>query len=512
MKPKYKYLTCSLLLSTLLYGTACHKFLDQDPISTPTDQTSWKTDADANSQVAGCYSLIRSAFDASCSFYAYGDLPTDEWSVIQEGNFNAIYQVDWAISEPTSNSSVPQFKLRVWTPFYSSIQQSNRCLHFLNLMSDASFTGSSASDQQAERNKYLAEARFCRAFNYFYMARVWGDVPLDTSYQADISGVTSDPRVAQENVLQCAISDLNWAKNWLNYRDTYSTDRVVRADKGTCFALLAHIYAWKGSYDSCRMACDSVIQKGGYQLVGLDASSSYTDIYKGKSVESIFELAQNSSTEALSAASDGSIAHWTLAAPYFPTVTVPLWETNATLLAKLYGDTTDKRYKSTIAYVTSGSSNYYFCTKYNNISSVEANSVIYYISQNNINIFRLADIYLLRAEANAASLTPNIPAVLSDINVIRARAGIKNVVADSIPNRTVLIDSVTAERGREMFEEGSRYYDLVRNTRLTGEIRFPYINITDFQNGKYYWPIDPSLMLTNAGLQQTSYWRQLLEQ
>ncbi|HWK04871.1 MAG TPA: RagB/SusD family nutrient uptake outer membrane protein [Puia sp.] len=509
MKLKNKYINSSLLLVTLLYSTACHKFLDQNPISTLSDQTSWKTDADANSQVAGCYSLIRSAFNNACSYYSYGDLPTDLWSSINTGDYGNIYQVNWAISIPSVNTYDPKLKLRLWTPFYSSIQQSNRCLHFLNQMSDADFTGSSSSDQEARRNKYLAEAKFCRAFNYFYMARVWGDVPLDTSYQADVSSITIDPRVAQEKVLQSAISDLNWAKNWLSYRDRNSTDRVVRADKGTVFALLAHIYAWRGSYDSCRIACDSVIQQGGYGLV---AGSSYSSIYKGQSIEGIFEVAQNTSTEALSAQSDASIVRWTMAAPYLPTIAIPIWQTSGNVLSKLYSDTTDKRYTSSFAYVTSGSTNYYFCTKYSNISSETANGVTYYLSANNINVFRLADIYLLRAEANAASPVPDYASAVADINIVRERAGIADLQLSNIPGRIALINAVTDERGRELWLEGSRYYDLVRNARLTLTSQLPYINISDFQKGKYYWPIDPSLMLTNSGLTQTPYWQQLLEQ
>ena len=506
MKLKYKCLGFSLLTVTLLYCSACHKFLDQEPVSTPADQTSWKTDDDANSQVVGCYSLIRPALNASINLYAYGDLPTDFWSIIGEGHYNNIYQVNWAVSIPASSSGLPELKLRVWTPFYSSVQQSNRCLHFLNLMPDAAFSGGSPSEQQVRRNKYLAEAKFCRAFNYFYMARVWGDVPLDTSYQTEISTITNDPRVAQEAVLQSAISDLKWARQWLSYRDKTSSDRVVRADKGAVFALLAHIYAWKGSYDSCRMACDSVIQHGGYDLV---AGSSYPDIYKGKSSEGIFEIAQSTSSEAVNALAN-SIAYFTLAAPYLPPISIPIWQMNTTALSKLFSDTTDKRFVNEFAYVNSGSTKYYFCKKYSNISTVSANNVTYYIMQNNMIIFRLADIYLLRAEANAAVPAPDYGAAVADMNEVRVRAGISALQTGDIVGRTALIDSVTAERGRELFLEGSRFYDLVRNERLTGGQKFPYISPDEFGRGKYYWPIDPTIMTTNAGLKQTPYWQQLL--
>ena len=508
MKLKNKYINYSLLAVAFLYCSACHKFLDQDPVSTLTDQTSWKTDDDANSQVAGCYSLIRSGFNAAVSYFTYGDLPTDYWSTVADPDYLSMYQTNWAISVSPANTYDPKLKLRVWTPFYASIQQSNRCLHFLNLMTDASFSGGSTSDKQARRNKYLAEAKFCRAFNYFYMARVWGDVPLDTSYQNDISSITNDPRVAQETILQTAISDLNYAKTWLSYRDGSSSDRVVRADKGAVFALLAHIYAWKGSYDSCRMACDSVIQQGGYTLV---AGSSYSDIYKGQSEEGIFEIAQSSPTEAMSAtAYSASIAYYTLATPFIPIISTPNWQLNASALNKLYQDTTDKRYVNEFTYVTSGSTKYYMCKKYSNISTVTTNGVNYYLSENNIPVFRLADIYLLRAEANAAIAAPDYTSVVADINTVRDRAGIVELQSGNIAGRTALIDSVTAERGRELFLEGSRFYDLVRNTRLTGVSQFPYISLSDFQKGKYYWPIDPTLMILNPALTQTPFWRQLL--
>lgn len=500
-------ITYILVLAVIVCSTACKKFLDQEPVSVVTDDTSWKTDDDANSQVAGCYSLIRSAFNSACSFYTYGDLPTDYWGDVANASYKSIYQVDWAISVSYAAKEDPKLKLRVWTPFYASVQQSNRCINFISKMADDAFAGNSVAEQQARRNKYLAEARFCRAFNYFYMARVWGDVPLDTSYQSDIAGITSDLRVDQESVLQCAISDLKYARQWLGYKDAASADRGVRADKGAAFTLLAHIYAWKGAYDSCRMACDSVIQLGGYSLV---SGSNYSDIYKGQSAEGIFEIPQSTTAEAINASEIGSVSRFTLATPYLPNQATPDWQINVNTLNQLYADTTDQRFVKGFTYVSSGSNKFYYCIKYSNISTVIANNVTYYIQKNNIPVFRLADVYLLRAEAKAAAAAPDYGAAIADLNIIRGRAGIKTLQTADIAGRAALIDSVTAERGREMFLEGSRYYDLVRNERLTGVSKFPFITHADFLKGKYYWPVDPSLMTVNAGLKQTSYWRQLL--
>ena len=519
-----------IITGVLISFSSCTKFLDQQPVSTASDQTTWQSDGDANASVAGCYSLIRAAFNASVSYYAYGDLPSDEFGAILDGDYQQIRNVSWAISVPGVNTYDPKLKLRIYTPFYSAIQQSNRCLHFLNRMPSSDFNGNSEQDQIARKNKYIAEAYFTRAFNYFYISRVWGDVPLDTSYQEDISTFQGIARTPQKEVLASCIADLNIAKKNLAWRDMSSSDRVVRADKGGVFALLAHIYAWKGQYDSCRMACDSVIDNGGYSLVD---KNNYSSIYKGQSVEGIFEIAQNSPQEALNSTFGGDIdpyhyknggtglGFFTLYAPILPGANpFPLWQIDTIAFNKLYSDSNDIRYKNEfvklVPDLTAPQSYYYACIKYSDLGTVNKNSVSYYYLQNNIIIFRLADIKLLRAEALSAQSSPDYTGALQDVNDIRARAGLTSI--SSVIGREALIDTITAERGRELFLEGHRYYDLVRNERLTGISNFidyannytTTISQSEFLAGKYYWPLDPSLFALNPLLTQTPFWAQLL--
>src|SRR6185503_14367677 len=113
----------------------------------------------------------------------------------------------------------------------------------------------------------------------------------------------------------------------------------VRADKGAVFALMAHIYAWKGNYDSCNMACDSVIGSHSYTLVD---GANYMDIYKGQSQESIFEISQNSQSESMRATDVYSLTGVLLAPPYINVGnTAPLWQINTGLTGYLYSDTND---------------------------------------------------------------------------------------------------------------------------------------------------------------------------
>ncbi|HVU54991.1 MAG TPA: RagB/SusD family nutrient uptake outer membrane protein [Puia sp.] len=498
-----KILSCLLLPVAL---ASCKKFLDQDPVSSASDETTWSSDADANSSVAACYSLVRSALDAACSQFSYGDLPTDEFGNVADADFLKIHNMQWDVSVVSYNAYDIKLKLRVWTPFYSAIAQSNRCLHFINQMPLDVFTGNDDATRLKRKNKLLGEAYFTRALAYFYMSRIWGDVPLVTEYADDISGDLGLPRSSQANVLQSCISDLGKARQYLDIKDNTSTDRVVRADKGAVFALLAHIYAWEGSYDSCKMACDSVIGTGSYSLV---SGSQYTSIYAGQSGEGIFEVAQNSSNEAMNAvASTASVAYYVLSTPYLPTRSTPNWQIGSGTLFKLYSDTAnDLRYKKEFYLLNSGSTKYYCCSKYSNITTISSNGSNFYILRNNIIVFRLADILLLKAEALAAGSLHDEAGALALVNSIRLRAGLTPLPAGLTGND--LLNAITNERGAELFLEGHRFYDLIRNERLTGGARIPGMTQTEFLAGKYYWPVDPSLFTLNPNLKQTPFWTSL---
>jgi hypothetical protein len=489
------------LTGVIALFTSCHKFLDQQPNSEATDQTTWKSDGDANASTAACYSLIRSAFNTAITYYSYGDLASDEFSDVigGDGSFKDIQDMNWGIGIPAANNYDPRLKLRLFTNFYTGIAQSNRCLHFINNMSVSLFNGNNTAEQQARRNHFLGEAYFTRAFNYFYIARVWGDAPLVTTYYEDNTTAPKLPRSPQSQVLNQCIDDLNQAKQYLDWRDNSSQDQVVRADKGAVFALMAHIYAWKGNYDSCNMACDSVIGSGSYSLVD---GANYMNIYKGQSQESIFELSQNSQSESMRATDAWSLTGVTLTPPYVNNnLSAPWWQISTGLFNYLYGDANDVRYQKAFVTLSNGAVE---CIKYTNILNINSNTA-YQVAMNNILVFRLADIELLKAEALAAKTAPDEGGALALVNDIRQRAGLTTPLTGLTGND--LLYAIADERGRELFLEGHRYYDLVRVERLTGDQQFPYMSTGEFQAGKYYWPIDPSLFLINSKLTQTEFWK-----
>ena len=500
MKKIYIGFITLLLISVL--SSSCKKFLEQDPNSEATDETTWKSDNDAKASVYACYSLIRSALNAAITYYSYGDLVSGEFNDVPggDGAYRDVLNYNWGIGIPAANNWDPRLKLRLYANFYAAITQSNRCLYYIDKMPLSVFEGATDAAKTAQKNKYIGHALFSRAFMYFYISRVWGDVPLVTTYSDSLATVQL-PRMPATQVLDQAIADAKQAAAYLGWKDEGSDDKVVTADKGTAFALLAHIYAWQGNYNSCASACDSVINSNAYAYLD---SASYMTIYKGRSQESIFEIAQNSTAESMRATDVYGITGVTLTQPYINVGnSQPAWQLDNGLIDYLYSDENDVRYRKTLLKLsTGGGGSAYECIKYANIQNVN-NSDANQIAVNNIIVFRLADIKLLKAEALAVAKHDDAGA-LALVNELRTVRG--TTLLDPLSGND-LLNAIIDERGRELFLEGHRTYDLIRLERLTGEQQFNYISPAEFTQGKYYWPIDPAMFSLNINLTQTPFWQ-----
>jgi hypothetical protein len=494
MKSKY-LLIC--VVTSAMFATSCRKFLDQTPISTPTDATSWQADGDANTGVAACYSLIRGAFNASIGYYAYGDLASGEFSSSDQADFQKVIDFNLGAGVASTATDNPLLKLRLWTPFFTAVAQSNRAISFITAMPTAVFNGTSGGEKLTRKNKYLGEAYFTRAFCYFTMAKIWGDVPLVLE-NTDATASQQYARSPQADVLKQAIKDVNFAIQYLDWKDNSSSDRIMRADKGAAYALLAHIHAWTGDYVSCNTACNAIINSGSYAMM---SAASFMDIYKGQSQESIFEIAQNTLAEGYNANVFYTLATQTLTAPYL-NGTVPLWHVNDGYVNTLYSDTADVRLKKGFIKLKNGTTSFYECVKYTNIQTVN-NNAAFKVALNNIVIFRLADIELLKAEALSAGPSGDYNTALSLINTVRSARNAKPLTGLS---GKAVIQAVTDERGRELFLEGHRTFDLIRLERITKDQQFDHVAPGEFAAGKTYWPIDPNLFLNNAKLLQTAFW------
>jgi hypothetical protein len=477
------------LLGGALATSSCKDFLDLSPKSAATDQNFWKTQDDANAAVNATYALLRNALNDphGLKHFAYGDFMTDQIGSTNQNDYSFVINGQWNRALASSDTGNPIYKLRRFDMFYRIIDQANRLINRLPKMDASAFTS------ESRRNTYIGEAYFMRSFAYFYMGRIWGGVPIITE---EILPIDADhqPAATPEEVMAQALSDLNKAKELLSWNNLSNSVAAIRANKGAAFALEAHLHAWTGNYAASAAAADSVIKSNAY-FYGSRDSIAYRNMYRGQSAESIFEVSMSQANEGTSL----GIGQFTLVAPYQRMINTPALTITPARIRELFNEKEDKRLK--YAFDTTINVNYVVLTKYANLTySNETNNAVP-IYKNNILIFRYSDIKLLRAEALAA--TGRTAEAEEILNEVRIQSGLG--VWDG---SGTLIKAIFDERARELFMEGHRYYDMVRLFKYHGIFEFPSNRMTvgQFNAGKYYWPIDPSLMNQNPLLRQTPYW------
>lgn len=491
---KYSF---AILLMTL--ATSCDNFLDREPESQVSDKTFWQNEEDANSAILGCYSQLRYTLNDALSYYAYGDIPTDIYTSERDlsDNFNYVNELNWGVGVAIADTWHEMYKLRTFENYYTTIRQVNLCIYNI-----PSIPKDEYADYETTFNQYMGEAYFVRALCYFFMARIWGDVPIIDDNIIEQIDLSDYPRDSEFMVLAKAQSDCETALSYLDWEYVNADDRAVRANAGAAWALLAHIYAWKGDYASCEIATKKILDSGFYSYVNRE---SYLDIFSGQSQESIFEIAQNTNTEAQAATS--SIAGKVMRDDYLTTQTeTTIWPLDTlTLRQTLFNDSTDLRRQNGFWQF---SSDYPVVLKYSNITYSSSD---FALSMNNILIWRLAGIALLQAEAQASQ--GKDAEARATLNNIRALAGL----GESSATHDDLFEAIIDERGRELFLEGHRFFDLVRLAKEKEIYKFgstmgvAKISESEFKAGKYKWPIQPSVIELNPLLVQTEFWKSEME-
>lgn len=475
----------------VLVSSSCSKFLDLEPETFRTDQNFWQSQDDAELAISGGYALLRQSLNyaAGVTHFAYGDLPSDEFVNASGEDWNDIVTMNWSLAIDATQTHRRMMRQRRYDLFYRVVDQSNRVLAFVPEIPTSAF------ESETVKNRILGEAYFLRAFTYFYMARVWGGVPLVLQSESPVDAVDV-AQASEQEVLEQVLRDIDLAKPLLQWGDASADDRAVRANKGALMALEAHLHAWRGDYAACAVAADSVIARGGYAYVSRE---NYLRIFEGQSVEGIFEISQNKANEGTTA----GIGNYSLREPYLVGITaVPNIRLVPETIAAFFGEdrASDLRFANAFDEVSFPSNP--MCIKYANVDyqPATATSAAVRVFKNNIVIFRYADLKLLLAEALAA--TGRDDAARLVLNEVRAQAGLGEWEGTG-----TLIEAVFAERGRELFLEGHRYYDQVRMARHHGFFTFGNkMSAAEFQAGKYVWPFDPTILNLNKKLTQNAFW------
>lgn len=173
--PSRRIFTVLFMLFSTLFISACNKKLDIDSTHLVNESNNWKSLADARSALLGSYGLLRAALADNNAHWLYGD--------VRMGDFKATSRLDLkAITENNLNAPYPVVKsLSNWRKFYAVI---NSCTVFIDRAGEIL-----KNDKQYTEENYkvdVAQMKALRAFTYFYMVRIWGDIPLITASTDEI--------------------------------------------------------------------------------------------------------------------------------------------------------------------------------------------------------------------------------------------------------------------------------------------------------------------------------------
>jgi hypothetical protein len=406
----------------MITSVSCEQFVKIDPPKTQLINTVvFENDATATAALVGIYSKIMGSTAStfgSGRITLVGGLSADELTDFSNDPDQVAVNKN---SLQASNNSVTT----LWNFAYQNIYTTNSVLEGLT-----NSTGVTPLVSQ----QLQGEAKFLRAFFHFYLTNLFGDVPYIKTTDYSTNAVVG--RTPQAEVYQQIITDLLDAQSLLT--DAYATADRVRPNKSTATALLARAYLYTQDWANAELQAATIINSGTYTLVINPAN-----VFLKNSSEAIWQLLPIIS-------GDNTIEGLT----FIPTTGSTPSNVGVTDSLRNAFEALDSRKTSWIGSTTVAGVTYYFPYKY----KVKAAAAIteYYM------VFRLAEQYLIRAEA--AAQQNDIAQAVSDLNVIRSRAGL-SALSSSITQAQCLA-AVAKERRIELCAEwGHRWFDIKRTGR-----------------------------------------------
>ncbi len=396
--------------------------------------------------------------------------------------------------------------------YYRIFYQVGLANEFLRAASDSKLDERGFTDEQkAEVATYRTEARFIRAFSLWHALDMFGNVPFAT--EADPVG-TIPGQVDRQFLFDFIEQELNEIESEL---PDAGTNEYGRADKAALWTLQAklylnaEVYTGEAHWTECITACKKVIESGAfeiesnYQLNFMADNHTSKEIIFAATFDGLYTRTWGGTTYLVNASIGGSMT------PTDYGVTGGWWGLRATSgLVDLFpvGDNralfwTDGQTKeiSEISEFTNG----YAVPKYVNITSTGENGSHQTHPDTDFPFFRLADVYLMYAEAVVRGGTGgDVATATGYVNELRERA--YGDASGNILSGELTADFILDERGRELYWEGHRRTDLIRFKQFTENGIWPWKGgvAAGEETSTHFnlYPIPSTDLLTNTKLTQ----------
>jgi starch-binding outer membrane protein, SusD/RagB family len=432
-------------------------------------------------------------------------LPTDE-TVLGWGDegIQPLNRMEW--------TDETQFLVAMYYRIFYQVTLANE---FLRETTEARLTQRNVTPAlRAEIQTYRAEARFLRALSYWHGIDLFADIPLvDESFQI---GSTPPTQATRQQIYDFVVGELTAIRGDLLAAPPYGRAGQAAADMLLAKLYMnAQVYTGTAQWAQARQAVERVIGSGRYQLAGNYMYNFLADNHT--SPEIIFPIPFDGQrtrtwggmTFLVNAAIGGAMnssnygvggGWWGLRVTpqfvdLFPAVTGP--DTRASIL---FTQGQQKEIEN-LGEFTHG----YGAPKFRNVTRTGQAGSHGDFPDTDFPVFRLADAYLMYAEAVLRGGGGDAATALSYVNQIRQRA--YGGASGNITQAQLTLDFILDERARELFWEGHRRTDLIRFNRfVTADYLWAWKG--GVQAGRAanecrrLYPLPASELLVNPNLQQ----------
>lgn len=441
--------------------TSCEDYLALDaPKDKIVSSIVFTNDETAQSALVGLYNQL-----AAVDFSGGGPSSVTALSGLSSDLLLPIYTTNLAYMQFEQHELLPDnFRNEnLWSSAYNVIYMTNALLE-----------GIENSDKLSNdvRNGIQGEASFIRAFTYFYLVNLYGDVPLvlTTDYRKNALA----DRIPQEEVYQQIITDIQTAIDILD--PDHTSGERTEVTRNAAVALMARVQLYTENWKGAELYSSQVLDETGHYVLLEDLKS----VFLANSREAIWQISPEGRGYSLTNTQEGGIF-----------IIHPIYHFLAQFkLNQSFVDSfssNDKRLTDWIGFHER--TVFYFSYKYKIQNSTEA------VTEYSV-VLRLAEQYLIRAEARARQ--NNLNGAISDLDMIRKRAGLVSVAqSNSGIGQEELLQLILEERKKELFTEwGHRWLDLKRTNR-TQEIFMEKWETTDV-----LYPIPENERMKNPNLTQ----------
>lgn len=435
----------SIISIVVLCGifTGCDKYLDLAPSQSVSDNVALLTDESVKLVLQGAYSQYALPGIYGGNILRNAELLGGDNEIQWVGTYIDPRQVFNKTMIATNSEAEAQ-----WAASYQVINTVNNVLSVLSVV------------KEGDRDVVEGESLFLRGLMYFDLVRFFAEqynfgtantqlgVPLVLTPTSVITESNYVHRNTVDEVYAQVIKDLTSAASKL------PEDNDVYASIGAARALLARVYLQKGEYDKARDNASFVIESGVYSLL-----SSYADVFDNdnNSIEDIFAT-QITPQDRFSAMTE-----------YFSVPEFGGRDGDIEILVAHLNLYSPDDERLNMFSVRNGAER---TDKWNNQYGV-------------VNVIRLAEMYLIRAECNQRLSTAIGATPLADYNEIHTRAGLT-------PAISVTLDNILYERRLELAFEGFKIHDLRRLHQNAGT--------HSYNDPKLLFPIPAREIQANPGL------------